>query len=67
MLSTALKRRRAAILAGTLLPLLTAAPATAFSGDWNPLPGLNAAAGGDWIRDYETGPLPSTVYAATEG
>ena len=67
MLSNARTRRCAALVAGALLPLLTTAPAHAFSGDWNPLGGLDAAAGGDWIRDYETGPAPGTVLAATEG
>ncbi|MDO8189105.1 hypothetical protein Q5424_21660 [Conexibacter sp. JD483] len=68
MLSNARTRRRcAALVAGALLPLLTTAPAHAFSSDWTPLGGLNAVSGGDWIRDYETGPAPGTVLAATEG
>lgn len=67
MLSTARTRRCAALVAGALLPLLTTAPAHAFGVEWTPLGGLNAATGGDWIRDYETGPVPGTVLAATEG
>ncbi len=67
MLSNARTRRCAALVAGALLPLLTTAPAHAFTSEWTPLGGLNAVSGGDWIRDYETAATPGTVLAATEG
>lgn len=71
MHSLATTRRRAALLASALLTLpalLAPAAAPAFSGNWNPLGGLNAATGGGWVRALERdATAPTTVYAATEG
>jgi hypothetical protein len=62
-------RARAVVAAAaTTVALLSAAPAAhAGLSTWTPLPGLNAAAGANWVRTYATGPLPTTIYAGTEG
>src|SRR3954454_24429917 len=57
-------------LLALIVPLVlavSAAPASAGIGTWNALPGLNAAAGSSWVREYATGMPPTTIYAATEG
>src|SRR5580704_16390656 len=66
-----------ALLAGplTLLALLTvlAPSARAGLGDWTPLAGLtdNPSAASidnpEWVRTFQTGSLPLTIYAGTEG
>ncbi len=55
---------------GLLLALL-AAPQAQAATSWTGLPGLNAASGAQWIRDFQFASFPpttgTTVYAATEG
>jgi hypothetical protein len=62
-------RRLLMLAAVPILLALSAAPArAAFPFDtWTGLPGLNAANGANWVREYATGIPPTTIYAATEG
>src|ERR1700709_327728 len=62
-------RRLLMIAIVPILLLCPAAPASALSptDTWFGLPGLNAASGAQWVREYATGTPPTTIYAATEG
>src|SRR3954464_498786 len=66
--SPRLRRLILAPLAAAVVTLGAAAPADALISDqWNSLPGLNAAGGADWVREYANDKLnPFTFYAATE-
>src|SRR5215475_9933899 len=49
------------------LVALNTAPALAGPANWTGLVGLNDAQGPSWVREYATGAVPTTLYAATEG
>lgn len=70
MLTLTLRRRARTALTTTLatgLALAALAPgAHAGLSRWTSLPGLSAAGGASWVRDYEFA-APATVYASTEG
>src|SRR3954470_19475991 len=62
-------RHRSLLTLIAMFVLLAFGAGTARAGvfDWNGLPGLNAANGANWVREYATGLPPTTMYAATEG
>src|SRR3954469_10652785 len=62
-------RHRSLVMLIAMLLLATTGAGTAWAGplDWNGLPGLSAANGANWVREYATGLPPTTMYAATEG
>src|SRR3954469_11524520 len=62
-------RHRSLVMLIAMLLLATTGAGTAWAGplDWNGLPGLSAANGANWVREYTTGLPPTTMYAATEG
>src|SRR4051794_4440557 len=62
-------RHRSLLMLIAMLLLATTGAGTAWAGplDWNGLPGLSAANGASWVREYATGLPPTTMYAATEG
>src|SRR3954469_19437712 len=62
-------RHRSLLTLIAMFVLLAFGSRTARAGvfDWNGLPGLSAANGANWVREYATGLPPTTMYAATEG
>ena len=46
---------------------LSATPASAGLNTWSTLGDLDADSGASWVREYATGIVPTTIYAATEG
>ena len=57
---------RLLIIAVPALLTLGVSPASAGLSTWTGLTGLNDASGASWVREYATGLLPTTIYAATE-
>jgi hypothetical protein len=55
------------LIATAALVALHTAPALAGPANWTGLIGLNDAQGPSWVREYATGTVPTTLYAATEG
>ena len=55
------------LIATAALVALNTTPALAGPANWTGLIGLNDAQGPSWVREYATGTVPTTLYAATEG